>query len=69
MKMAVVHSSKKHQTTQCHNPEDMGSGVLGCGAVWLGECSLKIHRNTVPSSSMVKQSKKIGLHLLDLLDP
>jgi hypothetical protein len=73
MEMAVVCSFRTHQTTQCHNPDDMGSGVLGCGAVLFGavlfgEHFLMFHRNTVPSSSTVKQPKETGLHLLGLLD-
>jgi hypothetical protein len=46
-----------------------GSGVLGCGAVLLGVSFLMSLRIIVPSSSMVKQSTKIGIHLPGLLEP
>jgi hypothetical protein len=35
MDMAAVCSSKTKQRTQCHNPEDTSSGVLGCVARWV----------------------------------
>jgi hypothetical protein len=35
MEMAAVRSSKTNQSTPCHNPEDTGSGVLGCVVRWV----------------------------------
>jgi len=35
MEMAAVCSSKTNQSTQHHNPEDTGSGVLGCVVRWM----------------------------------